>query len=180
MEPFEKIVFIFKDKKITQLAPISLQIINDLKIDMGFWNTLLEKVFTILGFSWDDYFDLESILHSFENKEDLEYFLIFLRVNKFIKIENKVKTKEIIINSDPINEIHVCYFTKTIGDKITLYEIVINEYEHPDSQGESTIPQYDIKDILTLNKTDKKAGALILMEANQSNIDLLIKEGILK
>ena len=85
-------------------------------------------------------------------------------------------SKNIVINSEPISGKHICFLSKTRGDKIDLYEIVEYTYNHPDSQGYSIIVKIEIELRKRYDKIEKNASGAILLEANQNACDIIYDE----
>jgi len=79
------------------------------------------------------------------------------------------------INNDPSNLVrsrHICYFTESKDDYISLYEVVEEFYKHPEAPTVGLVPVIVTHLIESLQRTGRKAAALVLLEAAQNNIDI--------
>lgn len=76
----------------------------------------------------------------------------------------------IVINSDPVSESHICWFTRREKQLIELHEVVNVVYNHPQAPDCATINVIETRLREIMQITDAKAANAILLEASQTAI----------
>lgn len=78
----------------------------------------------------------------------------------------------LVINSDPVSEKHISWFTRA-GDKgndIELYEIVERSYPHPQAPEYATVPVIEIKSVASFKRLSLQGATSVLLEASLNAI----------
>ncbi len=82
----------------------------------------------------------------------------------------------ILINttSQPIKRNHICWYVKkdNTNNTITLFEVVDNYYEHPDSKGTAIISKIETERIKTHNLSSPNASPLFQLDIAQNIVTL--------
>jgi len=78
----------------------------------------------------------------------------------------------LVINSDPVSEKHISWFTKdgNKGNEIELYEVVERMYPHPQVPEHATIAVMGIKSIGSFKRTGLDGATSVLLEASLNAI----------
>lgn len=80
----------------------------------------------------------------------------------------------LIINSDPVQEVHICWYTRrdySDSSKIVLMEVVNVKYAHPEAPEAAWVWVVEERSNEPVRAVSLEAASLILMEANQRVID---------
>lgn len=74
------------------------------------------------------------------------------------------------VNTDdmPIEVRHVCFYTKSDGEKITLIEVVQEKYPHPEAKDDAVIWLTTERNICTVQTTAERGAIPLLLQHAQN------------
>lgn len=84
----------------------------------------------------------------------------------------------IIINAekeDIVKEEHVCWTTKERGMKISLFEVILVTYKHPQAKEYATITQLETRQVETVKRINREGASYIELIENAENVINKIK-----
>jgi desulfoferrodoxin (superoxide reductase-like protein) len=80
----------------------------------------------------------------------------------------------IVFNEEPrdvIDEKHVCFYTKTNGAKLQLYQVILRKLKHPNTDN-AFVQKYDSQFVEEFDRTDYHASPavelIVVLEAAQN------------
>lgn len=80
-----------------------------------------------------------------------------------------------VINSDPVEEKHICWYTERsgYGNKIKLFEVLNVKYKHPTHPEFCNVWVVETKFVKEYSVSSADAAPLILLEASQTTISIV-------
>ena len=80
-----------------------------------------------------------------------------------------------VINSDPVEEKHICWYTeRRSGNKIALFEVINVKYKHPTHPEYCCVWVVETKLVKVVSALSVDAAPLIVLEASQNTTDMLM------
>lgn len=84
----------------------------------------------------------------------------------------------LIINSDPISEKHISWFTNCYSSThVELREVVERTYQHPEAPEYATVKMIEIKCHSSFNRLGVDAGVVVLLEASLNSVSHQLRKG---
>lgn len=71
---------------------------------------------------------------------------------------------------DVVSTKHICYYAKSEGPDIVLYEVVEVCYKHPQAPEDAVVPVIEVHVSKKVKKVDPEAAAWILLEASEKSV----------